>query len=308
MSIELPCPEILSAFEQAAHHIAVGTPAFGDVLADPRMLVQALEQELHGNGQFRPVFCPDVTARQLPQPVDAVQRTIIRFVVHGVRNLDCLSFFEPGEDFLVARAAFIIFAEGRGEIISEDFLHGPADERLGHFDLAFLLALVHEFQLARHRRDHGGQVTHSGHDGPLALQDASLLDLADQVLHGGDGHARAYAGGLVDELAAPGLEGDLLHCFAQKGRHVDPHASGPLGPGLLVGDGHGVFAVDGVVGQNLRIDPVLERGDDGPAVGIVFRIRREDDHHVQGDPHREPPDLDVLLFHDVQQADLDAGL
>ena len=70
----------------------------------------------------------------------------------------------------------------------------------------------------------------------------------------------------------------------------------------------GDLHVVGVVREDLRGDPVLQRRDDVAAVRVVLRVRGEDEQDVEGDADREAADLQVALLEDVQEADLDAGL
>ena len=81
----------------------------------------------------------------------------------------------------------------------------------------------------------------------------------------------------------------------------------PGGPRLLRGDPHGRLPVLRVVGDDLRVDPVLQRRDDVAPVGVVLGVGRIDHHNVQLHPDGETPDLDVLFFHNIQQTDLDSG-
>ena len=87
--------------------------------------------------------------------------------------------------------------------------------------------------------------------------------------------------------------------------------SGPpfaVDPRLLRRDLRGRLHVVGVVREDLRGDPVLQRRDDVAAVGVVLRVGGEHEQDVERDPDREAPDLQVALLEDVQQADLDARL
>ena len=77
-----------------------------------------------------------------------------------------------------------------------------------------------------------------------------------------------------------------------------------LGPRLLGGDLHAELHGAGIVGDDLGADPVLERGDDLAARGVVLRVGGEDKQHVERQPHRVAFDLDVALLHDVEEADL----
>ena len=56
---------------------------------------------------------------------------------------------------------------------------------------------------------------------------------------------------------------------------------------------------------DLGADAVLQRRDDLAARRVVLRVRREDEHDVERQPHRVAFDLDVALLEDVEEADLD---
>ena len=60
--------------------------------------------------------------------------------------------------------------------------------------------------------------------------------------------------------------------------------------------------------EDLGADAVAQRRNDVAAVGVVLRVGRKHHGHVEGDPHREPADLEVLLLENVQEPDLDARL
>src|SRR5437764_14103254 len=56
---------------------------------------------------------------------------------------------------------------------------------------------------------------------------------------------------------------------------------------------------------HLRSESVLERCDDAAARGVVLWVRARDHEQVERQAHAIAADLHVLLFHDVEQADLD---
>ena len=56
-----------------------------------------------------------------------------------------------------------------------------------------------------------------------------------------------------------------------------------------------------------RADAVLERRHDPSAVGVVFRVGREDHRQIEVQPHRVAADLHVPLFEDVEEPDLNLG-
>ncbi len=66
--------------------------------------------------------------------------------------------------------------------------------------------------------------------------------------------------------------------------------------------------VDGarVVGADLGADAVLERRDDAAAVGVVLGVGAGHHVDIQRQADLIAADLHVALFHDVQQAHLDA--
>ena len=61
-----------------------------------------------------------------------------------------------------------------------------------------------------------------------------------------------------------------------------------------------------VVRADLRAVAVLQRRDDAAAVRVVLRVGGGDDEHVERQAQPVAADLHVALFHDVEQADLDA--
>ena len=75
---------------------------------------------------------------------------------------------------------------------------------------------------------------------------------------------------------------------------------------LLLHDVDLVLDVARVVGADLGAEAVLQRRDDAAAVGVVLRVGAGDDAHVERQADAVAADLDVALFHDVEQADLDA--
>ena len=61
-----------------------------------------------------------------------------------------------------------------------------------------------------------------------------------------------------------------------------------------------------VVRANLGAEAVLERRDDAPAIGVVLRVGAGHDEDIQRQANLVAANLHVALFHDVEQADLDA--
>ena len=59
------------------------------------------------------------------------------------------------------------------------------------------------------------------------------------------------------------------------------------------------------MGPNLRANAVLQRRNDLPARGIVFRISAEHQGHIQWQADRIALNLNVAFLHDVEQSHLD---
>ena len=61
-----------------------------------------------------------------------------------------------------------------------------------------------------------------------------------------------------------------------------------------------------VVRADLGAEPVLQRGDDATAVGVVLGVGAGHDEHVERQPQRVAAHLDVALLHHVEHRHLDA--
>ena len=101
-------------------------------------------------------------------------------------------------------------------------------------------------------------------------------------------------------------EADSRRLAAEPGQHLQQVVA-HLGhqDGLLPQQGDLVGELGQVVGADLRAEPVLERGDDPAAVGVVLRVGGGDQEHVQRQPQRVAADLDVALLQHVEQGHLD---
>ena len=75
--------------------------------------------------------------------------------------------------------------------------------------------------------------------------------------------------------------------------------------GLLPDHRDLVLELDRVVGADLGAEPVLERGDDAAAVGVVLGVRAGHHQGVQRQAQHVAADLDVALLHHVEHRDLD---
>ena len=138
------------------------------------------------------------------------------------------------------------------------------------------------------------------------MPDRAALGVGQQALVVGDGGADGDAGALVDVGAAArepaDLGDDLLHVL----RHGDLEVVVLEAHALLVHDADLVLDRARVVGADLDAVAVLQRRDDAAAVGVVLRVGARDEEDVERQADAIAADLDVALFHDVEQADLDA--
>ena len=75
---------------------------------------------------------------------------------------------------------------------------------------------------------------------------------------------------------------------------------------LLLDDADLGVELQRVVRADLGAEPVLERGDDAAAVGVVLGVGAGDDEHVERQPQRVAAHLDVALLHHVEHRHLDA--
>jgi hypothetical protein len=125
------------------------------------------------------------------------------------------------------------------------------------------------------------------------------FEVADRI-------ANRDAAALVDLRRAAELGGQRC----QELLHERGHAHRNLGgaghrAGLLVHDGDLVAKGVGVVGADLRPEPVFQRGDDPAAMRVVLRVGRGDQQEVERETDLIAPDLDVALLQDVEQGHLD---
>ena len=176
---------------------------------------------------------------------------------------------------------------------------GPAQQVLEVLGLAALLA-GGELQLAAQHRRHRLEVDRPGDGTFLAGDRGPAQRSGGDRLGGRHGEPGRHPGALVDgaRLAQrPGEPGDDLE---QVARHVGDEL------GLLLDQRDLVGQLQRVVGAHLGAEPVLERGDDPPAVRVVLGVGRGHEQHVQRQPQRVAADLDVALLHHVEQRHLDA--
>ena len=62
------------------------------------------------------------------------------------------------------------------------------------------------------------------------------------------------------------------------------------------------------MGEDLRSDPVFERGNDTAPIGIILGVCREYELQIERKPHLKASDLDIAFLQDIEERYLDPGL
>ena len=110
---------------------------------------------------------------------------------------------------------------------------------------------------------------------------------------------------LVDPLVIARLEGNLFDCFPNKvGNQQAILETIAHCPRFLPRDLDSQPDLFRIVGHDFRADAILQRRDDFSARSVIFRIRREHQHHIERQPHRIALNLHVAFLHDVEESDL----
>ena len=193
---------------------------------------------------------------------------------------------------------------GRAEMAVEHIEHGPLYQLVDNVSFTALFDRF-QFKLAARRRYQPGQVAHTDR--------RHLLSQAQRPAHGRrahrlqicDRHPDRHAGALVDFRAAPGERGYLADDLRHVGRHVHALLKGRVTGAFLLCDPQLVFHALGIVRSHLGAVPVLEGGDDAAPVCVVLRVGRCHDQDIERHPDAVTLDLDVPLFHQVEQPHLD---
>src|SRR2546426_2443377 len=215
---------------------------------------------------------------------------------HHVRDLDAEAVLEGGHD-----GVQLASGEAPVEDVEHRLLHQLAE------DLVFA-AVAERFHLdlAAGRGDDRPEVAHARRDLALVETNGALERVGQEVFPVADADPHRHARALADlrRLARQVRElgDDLLHV----GRRDE------LEPGrrerceLGFHDRDLVFEPTRVVRADLGAEAVLERRDDPAPIGIVLGVGARDHVHVDRQADLVAADLDVPLFHDVEQPDLDA--
>ena len=156
-----------------------------------------------------------------------------------------------------------------------------------------------ELDLAQQGGQHHVEIADPGDRVRISRPGGAAERRAGHGLGGGDTEPGGHAGALVDRGRLPQLVGEM-------GQHLEQMIT-DLGHqlGLLAEQCDLLVQLDQIVGADLRAEPVLQRRDDPTAVGVVLRVCRGDQEHIQRQPQRVTADLDVPLFQHIEQRDLD---
>src|SRR5579884_170271 len=193
----------------------------------------------------------------------------------------------------------------RVKVVPEDAEDGGVEQFLD--DTLFLdIADGIKLDLAAGRSDDARKVAHARGDIAFAQAQRAAVGIAQHVLVVGDRDAHTDAGTLADIAAATRqlckFGNDFLHEL--RINHIQLIRWKGCAFGLH--DLHFVFYRARIVRANLGADAVFERRDNAAAIGVVFRVGAGDHIDIQRQANLVAANLHIALFHDVQQAHLDA--
>src|SRR6185436_15027413 len=264
------------------------------VLVELAAQVQSLEDELERRRRARRI----ARAELLHGGVERTHFGDLADVLlgwHRVGDVDAEAALKGGHDRLQLAAR---------EAAVEDVEHRLLHELAEHLVFAAVAEGL-QLDLAAGRRDDGPEFAHARGDLALVEPDGALERIGEQVLPVADADPHRYARALANlgRLARQvrQLGHDLLHV---RRRHVLEAGRWELRE-LGLHDGDLVLEPPRIVGADLRAEAVLEGRDDASAIRVVLGVGAGDDIHVDRQPHLVAANLDVALFHDVQQAHLD---
>ena len=184
------------------------------------------------------------------------------------------------------------------EMLADRLGRGGAEQVLEDLALATLLAAL-ELDLPTEHLDRALEVDDPGDRIGLALARRPVQSSGGEGLRAGDREPSGDARALVDTAGLAQVSGepgqDLHEIVGDVGDQMR----------LLTDHCHLVVELHRVVGADLGTEPVLERGDDPAAVGVVLGVRAGDHEHVERQPQHVAADLDVALLHHVEHRDLD---
>src|SRR5262245_33687532 len=294
MSSLLVAAEMVRELETDGPSAPVAVAAGLGVLVELACQVQSLEDELERRCRARWIARAELLH-------GGVERTHLGDLAdvflgrHRVGDVDAEAALEGGHDRiqLAAREATV-----------EDVEHRLLHELAEHLVLAAVAEGL-QLDLAAGRGHDGAEVAHPRGDLALVQPDGALERVGEKVLPVTDAdphrHARALAdlGRLARQVRQLGH--DLLHV---RRRHVLEAGRRELRE-LGLHDGDLVLEPPRIVRADLRAEAVLEGRDDAPTVRVVLGVGAGDDIHIDRQPHLVAANLDVALFHDVEQAHLD---
>src|SRR5579871_3237609 len=148
------------------------------------------------------------------------------------------------------------------------------------------------------------QIGHARHDFILTVDDSALFGIGQDRFKVVDRNAHRHARALIDLVGAARLKGDLRDDLLDELRNAQRHPRFRRQRCLLLHHQDLVLQRLRIVSANLDVETILERRDDAPARGVVFRVSARAKYHIDRQTNLVALYLDILLFHQVEQTDL----
>src|SRR5579885_202071 len=275
---------------------AITDTASGFVFIQAAVQVQPFQNELDSGSHRSGRAMPIELGNRLPQTANVRKLGDILHRGQAVRCLNAQSLLESGDKLLKLLDL---------KILAKDLHDRVPDELLDNL-IFFRIANGIQFDLAAGRSNSRWQVADARHSLMLVEPDSPPDGVAHHILVVGNRDAHAHAGALADVLAFArqmrDLRNDLLHVLGIAGLQAVGDETGAFG----FHDSDLVVDLAWIVRANLGAAAVFERRDNAPAIRIVFGVGAGNDIHVQRQPHFIAANLYIALFHNIQQADLDA--
>src|SRR5579875_567023 len=268
--------------------------AGGALLVQLAVQVEPFEDELDRRGDRGRAGLGPELAHRSPEFRQLTEQADVALGRHAISDLDREAALETVDQR---------FELGDAEVAIEDIENGALDQLL---DDAILSRVADSLQLdlALRRGDERDQVSDARCDLLLAQPDCPTKGTAEEILVVADRDPRADAGALAHIGILAGevgcLGNDLLH---EAGHDRSESLIGEYRALLL----HNIDLVldrARVVGPDLGPKAVLEWGNNPTPVGVVLRVGAGDDVQIKREPDLVAADLDIPLFHNVQQSDL----
>src|SRR5690606_6472759 len=140
----------------------------------------------------------------------------------------------------------------------------------GHEARSFLFSFIDQLNFSSDGWNDSHKITQTDGGFFISRQYGPALGRAQQILIGGDAHTGTHATFSIYIFAFPSLKTDLLQYVHGDSGNMDLPGLSLVQFCLLLGNLFSYFNSFGVMGKNLRTDPVLERGHDTSPIGIIL--------------------------------------